>query len=397
MKKLIGTLARWLLLAVVVVGLLAGGRMLIMKKQKSLAGSPVYQMSAKIVETASVLRGDLEETHDYLAVVQPVQSANVTARVTADIEAVMVDEGDKVTQGQTLIALDRRQIENQVDTVLAQIMQAQAELEGNKATVAALNETLAYWKREADRDNQLAKNETIAPAQAEATTEKKNDAEGKLAAARKKSAAIEEQIRSLEAHQAELTTVLSYCDIQSPFDGVVTSRMVDPGDQAAPGKTLLVVESAGALMITFDVPQTDLPAVTDGLAVAYQANGQNRQAAITRLYPSFNRARMVRAEVVLNDEQAAGLTSGAYLTASVVFKVYKNVALAPMSALIEGNDGNTRVFVAKEGVLHLREVRLLGTACEQAAVEGLDEGEQVVTHSFLGWAQLADGMKVEVR
>lgn len=398
-RRIIFKTGRIVIAVVVLLALAAGGRALILRKKSALAQAPRYQAPATLVETATVYRGDLDETHDYLAVVEPVQSANVTARITASIETVTVDEGDKVTQGQTLITLDHRQIDAQLEAVRAQIKQAQADLQGNKATVTALEESFAYWSREAERDTQLAKSETIAPSQAEATVEKKNDAEGKLSAARQKSSAIEQQIRSLEARQAELDTTLSYTDIQSPFEGVVTSRLVDPGDQAAPGKALLVIESSGAMMIAFDVPQTDLPAIKPGLAVTYQTNGQSRQASIARLYPSLNRARMVRAEIVLNDEQAAGLTSGEYLTATVAFKQHKEVSLAPVSALIEGDNGNgnTRVFVVSDGVLHLRKVRVLGTACEQAAVQGLEPGEQVVLHSFLGWARLADGMKVEAR
>ena len=390
---------RFLLVATVIGALIAGGRAMILTKQHALAQAPRYHAPATLVETATVMEGDLDEVHDYLAMVEPVQSANVTARVTATIETVTVDEGSRVQPGQTLIALDHRQIDAQLEAVQAQIRQAQADLQGNKATVSALQESFAYWSREAERDTQLAKSETIAPAQAEATVEKKNDADGKLSAARQKSAAITQQIRSLEARQTELKTTLSYCDIQSPFEGVLTSRLVDPGDQAAPGKTLLVVESAGALMIAFDVPQNDLPAVKPDLPVSFKADGETRQATITRLYPSLSRARMVHAEVVLNDEQAVGLTSGAYLTASVAYRQHRNVSLVPVSALIEGDDGdgNTHAFVVSNGTLEARQVRVLGTACDQAAVNGLEAGQQVVVSSFLGWARLANGMNVEAR
>lgn len=399
MKRAVGVALRMMLLVVVLALLAVAGRTLIVKKKQSLAQAPRYEVPATLVDTAPVLQGDLDETHDYLALVEPAESASITARVTATIETVTVDEGDKVESGQTLVTLDHRQTDSQLDAVKAQIKQAQAELQGNQSTVASLAESLDYWRREAERDAQLVRKETIPQSQAEATAEKKNDAEGKLSAARQKTAAIEQQIRSLEARLDELKTTLSYCDIRSPFPGVVTSRVVDPGDQAAPGKVLLVIESAGAMMIGFDVPQTDLPAVKPGLPVSFNVGVEARKAALTRLYPSLNQARMVRAEIVLNNELAAGLTSGEYLTATVAFEQHKNVPLIPVSALIEGadGDGSARVFTVTNGMLEARQVRVLGTACEQAAVEGLEAGQQVVVHSFLGWARLADGMKVEAR
>ncbi len=398
MKKISAKILRFLLLFAVLAVLALGGGALIQKKKRALAKAPRYQAPATLVETATVFRGELNEAHDYLAMVEPVESASVTARVTATIDSVMVDEGDPVRPGQTLLTLDQRQIETQQTAAQAQIKQAEADLQSNQATVAALEESYAYWTREADRAAQLAKSETIPVAQAEATIDKKSDAEGKLIAARGKSTSIEQQIRSLEARRAELEIMLSYCNIQSPFAGVVTSRLIDPGDQAAPGKTLLVIERDGELMIAFDAPQNDLPDIKAGLPVSFSAGGQSKQATISLLYPSLNRARMVRVQVLLDHEQAADLTSGQYLTATVVIKQHQDVPLIPVRALIEGGlQENTHVYVVEEGVLRARPIRVLGTACEQAAVEGLEAGQEVVVHSFLGWARLADGLSVEAR
>jgi RND family efflux transporter MFP subunit len=398
MKRISGSAIRVILVVVVLAVLVLAGWAVIQRKQRALADAPRYHAPVTLVDIATAHLGDLTESHDYLAMVEPVQSANITARVTATVETVTVDEGDTVTQGQALVTLDHRQTDAQLDAVKAQIKQAQADLQGNQSTVASLAESFSYWSREAERDTQLANKETIPQAEAEATVERKNDAEGKLAAARQKSASIEQQIQSLEARLDELKTTLSYCEIESAFAGVVTSRLVDPGDQAAPGKALLVIESEGALLVAFDVPQNDLPAVKPGLAVSIKADGEARDTTIARLYPSLNRARMVRAEVVLNDEQAGGLTSGQYLTATVAFEQHNGVVLIPVSALVEGEpDGVARIFVAKDGSLEARQIQVLGTACEQAAVKGLEPGEQVVLHSFLGWARLADGMKVEAR
>ncbi|HOV62120.1 MAG TPA: efflux RND transporter periplasmic adaptor subunit [Candidatus Hydrogenedentes bacterium] len=401
MKRFLLTVTRWILLLVILAAFVMAGRAVILKKRQALSRAPRYQAPAVLVDTMSVRTGNLDEAHDYLAVVEPVQSTKMTAQVTATIESVVVDEGDRVSPGQVVITLDHRQVDAQVDAVRAQISQARAELEGNRAAIAALEASFAYWSREAERDTHLAQNETIPLSQAEATVDKKNDTEGKLRAARQKSAAIEQEIRALEARQAELETTRSYYEIQSPYEGVVTSRFVDPGDQAAPGKPLLIIESAGATMIAFDVPQADLPAVKPGFLVTFQGGDERiTHAAISRVYPSLDRARMARAEVVLDETQANGLTSGEYLTVTVVYAQHQNVPLIPVDALVESSDleNRSRVFVVEEdGVLRAREVEVLGMTCDEVAVGGLREGDRVVTNAFLGWARLADGMKVETR
>ena len=394
---------RWMVAAVVVIGLLVAGFVLISKKKQALAETPRFQLPDTLVETATVQRGDLDEAFEYLAVVEPIQTANVTARVTARIESVNVDEGSAVEPGQTLLTLDHREIRAQLKGVEARIQQARAELKGNQATVTSLENSLAYWSREAERDTELAAGDAIPPSRAEQTAERKSDAEGKLNATRQQSNAIRERIHSLEAQREELETVLSYCVIKSRFVGTVTSRLVDPGDQAAPGKVLLVIESSDAMRIAFDVPQNDLADIEPGLPVRFRAGDKTREAAITRLYPALNRARMARAEIILSGDQSSGLTSGEYLTARVAYRQNRNVSLIPVGALIEDRagrgegEGEVRVFVVKDGALQSRRVNILGTANDRAAVTGLDAGEQVVVHSFLGWARLHEGMEVASR
>ena len=392
---------RWIVAATVVIGLLVAGFVLISKKKQSLAEAPRFQLPETLVETAMVQRGDLDEVFEFLAVAEPTQTANVTARVTARVEAINVDEGSVVEPGQTLLTLDHREIRAQLKGVEARIQQTRAELKGNQATVEALEKSLAYWSREAERETELEASGAIPPSQAEQTVERKNEVEGKLEAARQKSVAIEEQIHSLEAQREELDTVLSYCVIKSRFAGTVTSRLVDPGDQAAPGKVLLVIESSEAMRIAFDVPQSDLADIEAGLPVRFRVGGETREAAITKIYPALNRARMAQAEIILSGEKSSGLTSGEYLTARVAYRQHRDVPLIPVGALIEGRadrgESEARVFVVKDGALQSRHVDILGTANDQAAVTGLDPGEQVVVHSFLGWARLHEGMKVEAQ
>ena len=47
---------------------------------------------------------------------------------------------------------------------------------------------------------------------------------------------------------------LAYAQVRAPFAGVVAARLVDPGDQAAPGQPLLVVEDRSKREIVVTVP-----------------------------------------------------------------------------------------------------------------------------------------------
>jgi RND family efflux transporter MFP subunit len=338
-----------------VVAVIAGGGVALVKhKKQMLAQVPKYGMQPTPVRVASARLGDLRETKDYLAVVEPFRSANVSARLTAAVEKVLRDENEPVKAGDLLIVLDSREI---------------AE------SVASTAKTYAYWEREAERDNTLAEKGAIPGAQAEATADRANATKGKL---------------------AELETELSYCAIRSPFDGMVSRRMVDPGDMAVPGKTLIVIEDRSSLKLSFDVPQQDLPQVREGLGAVYSVAGKEQTAALSHLFPSLNASRMLRAELYLDGADAAGLSSGAYVPLQVVLGNSKNVTLVPASSLVESSDRNPHVFIVQDGHLVAKPVSVLGSSGDEVAVEGIQAGEQVVLSTFLGWAQLASGQMVEV-
>jgi RND family efflux transporter MFP subunit len=397
MKRALGILVRIVLLVLVLAGLVAAGRALLARKRAALARSPKFELAAAPVDVVEAYTGDLEEGHDYLAVTEPFRTAAISARIVATIKDMHVREGDVVKEGDVLVSLDDRQFQDSLATVAAQIAQAEAELAANQASVASLRESLVYWERQLARDRSLADSGTIPPAQAEATAEKTNGARGGLAAAEQKSGALEQQVKALQRKADEVRTTLTYCRVVSPFAGVVTVKDVDPGDLASPGKTLLVVEDRSSVKLAFEVPQSDLPAFHAGLTASFPIGDETRRTPVSRVYPSLSRARMVRAEVVLPAADAADLPLGAYLDVSVVFRRCNQATLVPVDALIETSQGEPRVFVIENGALRVRPVRVLGMACEMAAVDGVAAGEQVVANSFLGWARLSDGMNVEAR
>lgn len=386
-----------ILITSVAVAVIAGGAVAAVKhKKQMLAQAPRYGMQPTPVRVASARLGDLQETKDYLAVVEPFRSANVSARLTATVDKVLHDENEAVQTGDILVVLDGRQIEESVAAMKAQIAQVQADAASNQATVKSLAKSAAYWERETERDQALVERGAIPGAQAEGTADRLNDVRGKLEAARQKSLAIEQLIEALKCKQAELEAQLSYCTIRSPFDGLISQRLVDPGDLAVPGKTLMVVEDRSRLKLCFDVPQQDLSQVREGLDLVYATAARERTAALSHLFPSFNAARMLCAEAYLDGANMDGLSSGAYVPLRVVLGNSENAVLVPVAALVESPDRNPHVFVVQDGRLVVRPVNILGSSGDELAVEGVQAGEQVVLSTFLGWAQLASDQMVEV-
>ncbi len=386
---------RFLVAGGVVVALAVAGASLVQRKKAALNAAPRYGLGPIPVRVATARRGDLERTHDYWAVVEPRYVAKLAARITSTVQEVRVWEGDLVRAGEILIILDGEELRQSIGAVAAQVKQASAERAANEATVEALRSNLAYWTREAERVRRLFAEGAANAVEADTTEDRLNEARSNLEAAQHKSRAIELQMEALESRRAELQTQLGYCTITSPYDGIVSARHVDPGDQAAPGQPLLVIEDRGQMKLVFDVPQQDLSEVHAGLKLRYRTGRGWRDAVLTKLYPSLNDARMVRAEAILSGEQAEGLATGAYLQVSVELERLRDVTTLPKAAIVESPTGKTHVFVVESGHLVTTPVRLLATRGDEVAVEGLPPDQQVVVSTFLGWAQLSSGIKVE--
>ena len=389
------TLLRVVVIFVVVVGIVLGGVLLVTRKKRSLAAAPKYGERPTPVHVVKAEQGTLTQDRTYLAICEPIRQADVSSRVTARVDEVACDEGTIVKAGQALIRLDDREIRQDIAGATSDIERAQADLKGNQAVVESLNQSVAYWRREAERDRTLADRGDIPGSQAEGTEEKANEFTGQLLAAQQKSRALQHQIDALQRRKEQLEVQLSYCTIQSPYNGQVIQRLVDPGDLASPGKTLLVVEDRSSFKLAFDVPQQDLAQVREGLSLRFKAEGKENLAKITHLYPAISADRTLRAESVLEKGQAKGVTCGSYVTVSVEVDQIKDAVLVPTGSLIESPDGTTHVFVMRNGKLEHPQVTVLGQGDDKAAVTGVKAGEPVVTSTFLGWANLAGGMDVE--
>lgn len=385
--------------SVVVIGAIAfGAVVLVQRKKSSLTAAPLFRISPVPVRIATARTGNLELTRDYLAIAEPAQTATLSARLTTAVQSLLVKEADRVQTGQLLITMDDQEIKETLASVQAQIEQVRAEQAANESTVKSLVGSLDYWVREANRIEQLQDGGAATVSEAEAARERVNEITGRLESTRQKSHAMEHQAESLKRRLAEIQTRLSYCSIVSPFDGVVSGRHVDTGDLAAPGKALLTVEDHSRLKLAFDIPQQDVPQVRTGMSVSYTTpGGLTRQSSVNTLYPSLNHARMLRAEAVLSGESADELVGRAYIPLSLVLERRENVTFVPAAAVIESPEGQSHVFVVKDGRLEAIPVRLIGQQKDQAAVEGIEPGQRVVISTFLGWSVLNSGLSVEVR
>jgi RND family efflux transporter MFP subunit len=385
---------RWILLVGGLVALVGAASGLLLHRKQQLRRAPRYGNNPTPVTVVLATQGALVRERPYLAVVRAANATQVSARVTAAVDHVLCDEGDKVQAGEPLVMLDGREVRHRLRALAAQIEQAQSDLAANEASTEAVDSSLEYWHKEAQRDRRLAREGAIPGSQSEKTADKAIELRRKLEAARAQSDGIRQRVAALRQQRKEVKAQLSYYTITSPYDAVVTRRLVDPGKMAAPGVPLLELEGGGNTKLVFKVPQDEAAEMATGLEVRFMVQGQEQDAELSLLYPSINEARMMEVEAWLTAQQAAGLLTGAYVPVTVVLERRPDVTLVPRSSVIRDPAGKPHVFVVDSGRLRARAVQLLGHSGDQAALARLRPGTKVVHNTFLGWVRLSSGEKV---
>lgn len=294
------------------------------------ARAPALQAPAEGTRVAA-RRVERPSVHEAVGTVQAVSAARIEAQVRAAVRAVGVRSGDPVVVGQLLVELDDRELrarhaqagealnaarqqqvqaERQIEAAQAHHVRAQAEHARVRTFLAAEAATLREMEGvEADLR------------QAEAQLARSRAA---LAEAR---ALVEQARRRLE----EAAVHLGHARILSPVDGQVVERRVDPGDLAAPGKTLLVVRGEGALRLEALVPEGLIGRLSLGQELAVEVAGQEIVGVVDEMVPAADpAARAFLVKIAL--KSASGLYPGMFGRARLPLDP-RPVVLVPFAAV----------------------------------------------------------------
>ena len=157
---------------------------------------------------------------EFDCVVEPRQVIELRSPVEGLIEKITVDRGDFVTRGQVLVQLDAA-----VERASAALALQRSQLEG---AVLSGQSRVEYSARKDGRQEELFKQKFVsAQARDEAATERK------LAEAEYKEAVDNRKVAELEYRRQN--EVLKLKTIHSPLTGVVTERLMHPGEVAEAG------------------------------------------------------------------------------------------------------------------------------------------------------------------
>ncbi len=199
-----------------------------------------------------------------------------------------------------------------------------------------------------------------------------------------------------EADQRLLDTRLGFTRITAPFAGVITERLVEPGDVVTRNAHLLTIADPASLVAEVYASELLLPhlAVGDPARVRIDALGDTIfPARVLRIHPQLEEASRQGIVELTLDPMPAGARAGQFLRARLQTAAVSRL-LVPFRALHRDREGDFVWLISSAGTAERRRVATgLRIANGIEVLDGLTPGERVITRGFLG---LTAGKSVKI-
>ena len=263
------------------------------------------------VETIAISRRDLAETLRVVGSLAANETATIRPEMNGLIRSILFEEGRKVQKGDVLVKIDDAELQAQLAQTRTRFELAKLNLE------RAENLRQTQSNRQADVDR----------------------ARSEFAAA--------------EADIALLRVRLARTEVRAPFDGVVESRALSPGDYVSTQSAITTINDLSRLKVEFQVPERHLAKVRPGTAFRVKSG------SVAGGEPVAGEVYFVNSVIDRNTRSSevkgylkgapAGLKAGMFVEIELTLEVRSGALAVPESAILIDPRGPHLVLVVEQG------------------------------------------------
>lgn len=219
------------------------------------------------VSAETIQKRDLASIVSASGKIQPKRSVNISAQGMGRVTRLAVNEGDRVTAGQFLLQIDPVAADSAVRRDEAAVAGARTALEQSRVQLQSAEASLSLSRQQLKRqqdlwDSGLTTRETFDQAQADVKVR-----ESDLRAREQEIRTRQESLRQQQAGLLSSRHTLAQARFDSPFDGIVTRRNIEEGENVVvgtmnnAGTVLLTVADMSVIQAEIEVDETDIPLV----------------------------------------------------------------------------------------------------------------------------------------
>lgn len=281
-------------------------------------------------------------------------------KISGLVKSISVDEGDKVTKGQVLAELDKREIDADARRAAAAAAKAARDVDRLKPLLEK-----GFASRQAMQDAETARDQAMA-----------------------------------ERTRVEFNQTLSR--ITAPADGIVLARMAEPNEIVSPGAPILTVsQGGGGFIMKAGLADRDVARIRIGAAarVTLDAFPGREIAGTVRRIAAASEARTGTFDVEIELAETPGGTASGFIGKARIDPVDSggtSVLAIPATAILEGHGSTANVYLVDEKTMTVTQKRIgIGRVSgdEVIVAQGLAEGDRVVS---AGAPYLRDGAKIQI-
>jgi multidrug efflux pump subunit AcrA (membrane-fusion protein) len=196
-----------------------------------------------------------------------------------------------------------------------------------------------------------------------------------------------------EAAQA----ALSYSQIRSPIDGVVTDRPLFAGEMANTGQPIVTVMDTSSLLAKVHLSQEQTAGLKVGGEATLTINGQDEptHGKISLISPALDSGSTTLEVWVTVPNKAGKYKPGTPVHVALAARSPADVVTVPNEALITTKAGTPAVMVVgPDNEAHQKEVKTgITDGHDTQVLSGVQPGDQVITKGAYG---MDDGTKVKI-
>ena len=373
------------------------------------------------VQVAPVEKTTVQQIVSAEAILFPLQQSALVPKISAPVKTFYVKRGARVHKGQLLAVLENRDLSAAAEDTKGGFEQAQAayttttaaslpeELQKAKADLESASKALEAQQKVYSSREELFKQGALPRKELDQSAVDLTNARNAYELARRHLDALQAvgkeqtlksaagQLQSAEGKYRGAEVQLSYSEIRSPIDGVVTDRPLYAGEMAASGTPLITVMDTSQVIAKAHIPQEQAQVLKVGDPATLTVPGEEKpvEGKVTVVSPALDPNSTTVEVWVLAKNPEQRLKPGSNVQLSMVAQVVPNALVVPASALLTAPDGATTVMVAgSDGRAHQQAVKAgIKQGDEVQVVEGLKEGQQVVASGAYG---LPDNTKITV-
>lgn len=379
------------------------------------------------VTTAKVVKAPLVATVSCNGRVRAKTKVDISSQVMGQIVTLAVVEGEHVKKGDLLLQIDKVQYDAGAQATQAGLDALFAQREADK-----------FAREQAERDLDRTKKNFAARIESEQNLQK---AQLALDSARANERADERRIEQARANLLANKDSLRKTTIISPIDGVVTAKPVEQGENAIvgtmnnPGTVLLTVSDMSIVEGEMEIDETDIPHVKVGqkAKLTFDAYPDKKfDGAVTEIGGSpITKSALGTDSSAVNfkvkvqvENPPANIRPGFSVSGKIETDRRASALAIPIPALVVADPASLErpkgkkptpvptpttaaaekkkdvegVFIVKkDGAVDFRPVKTgINADLQTEVLEGLTDGEEIVTGPFKALRSLKIGDRVKV-